>query len=219
VAADRKRELTDRLLSGFATVRHGEGIGALLLAGHVFLLLSAYYILKTVREGLILSEGGAEIKTYSSAAQAALLLLIIPAYGWLASKMKRDRLLILVTLFFASHLGVFVALAKSGFHIGVAFFLWVGIFNLFVISQFWALANDLYDEEQGRRLLPVIGVGSSLGAWIGAVYAGRVFDLWEQRPDVDCWGTAARLCCHSSGTEPVSPILPQRRSNDSAKAT
>jgi len=176
--ADRKRDLTDKLLSGFATIRHGEGIGALLLAAHVFLLLSAYYILKTVREGLILSEGGAEIKTYSSAAQAALLLLIIPAYGWLASKMKRDRLLILVTLFFASHLGVFVALTKAGFHIGVAFFLWVGIFNLFVISQFWALANDLYDEEQGRRLLPVVGVGSSLGAWIGAVYAGRVFSTF-----------------------------------------
>src|SRR6185503_20675641 len=99
-------------------------------------------------------------------AQAMLLLLIIPSYSWLASRMKRDRLLILVTLFFASHLAAFIALAKAGFHIGVAFFLWVGIFNLFVISQFWALANDLYDEEQGKRLLPIVGVGSSLGAWV-----------------------------------------------------
>src|SRR5262245_6807233 len=145
-AAPKKQELTDRLLSAFATVRQGEGIGALLLAAHVFLLLSSYYILKTVRESLILSEGGAEIKAYSSAAQATLLLFIIPSYSWLASKMKRDRLLTLVTLFFASHLGVFVALGKAGFHIGVAFFLWVGIFNLFVISQFWALANDLCVE-------------------------------------------------------------------------
>jgi ATP:ADP antiporter, AAA family len=178
LADDRKRGLTDRLLSAFAPVRNGEGIGALLLAGHVFLLLSAYYILKTVREGLILSEGGAEVKAYSSAAQATLLLLIIPAYSWLASKIKRDRLLVLVTLFFASHLAVFVGLAKSGFHIGVAFFLWVGIFNLFVISQFWALANDLYNEDQGKRLLPVVGVGSSLGAWVGSVYAGRVFSTF-----------------------------------------
>ena len=65
----QRRQVIDRLLSVFANVRKGEGIGALLLAGHVFLLLSAYYILKTVRESLILSEGGAEIKTYSSAAQ------------------------------------------------------------------------------------------------------------------------------------------------------
>src|SRR5437762_809723 len=175
---ERKPRLTDRLLSAFASVRDGEGIGALLLAAHVFLLLSSYYILKTVRESLILSEGGAEIKAYSSAAQATVLLFIIPAYGWLASKMKRDRLLTVVTLFFASHLAVFVLLAKAGLHIGVAFFLWVGIFNVFVISQFWALANDLYNEDQGKRLLPVVGVGSSLGAWIGSVYAGRVFSTF-----------------------------------------
>ena len=83
MAADRKRELTDKFLSAFATVRPGEGIGALLLAAHVFLLLSAYYILKTVREGLILSEGGAEIKAYSSAAQAALpaFVTVVSAYG------------------------------------------------------------------------------------------------------------------------------------------
>jgi len=170
-----KQRLTDRLLSVFASVREGEGIGALLLATQVFLLLSGYYILKTVRESLILTEGGAEVEAYSSAAQAMLLLLVIPSYGWLASKMKRDRLLISVTLFFASHLLVFVLLAGTGVHIGVVFFVWVGIFNLFVISQFWALANDLYEEEQGKRLLPIVGVGSSLGAWVGSVYAGRLF--------------------------------------------
>jgi len=177
-ADNRKLQPTDKLISAFAPVRNGEGIGALLLAAHVFLLLGSYYILKTVRESLILSEGGAEIKAYSSAAQATLLLFIIPLYGWLASKMKRDRLLTVVTLFFASHLGIFVLLANAGFHVGVAFFLWVGIFNLFVISQFWALANDLYNEDQGKRLLPVVGVGSSLGAWIGSVYAGRAFSTF-----------------------------------------
>jgi hypothetical protein len=71
-----KQHLTDRLLSVFASVREGEGIGALLLATHVFLLLSTYYVLKTVRESLILTEGGAEIKAYSSAAQAMLLLVL-----------------------------------------------------------------------------------------------------------------------------------------------
>jgi AAA family ATP:ADP antiporter len=170
-----EQELTNRFLSLFARVHHGEGIGALLLAGHVFLLLSAYYILKTVRESLILTEGGAEIKAYSSAAQATLLLFIIPAYGWLASKLKRDRLLTFVTLFFASHLLIFFLASGAGFHVGVVFFLWVGIFNLFVISQFWALANDLYNEEQGQRLLPIVGIGSSLGAWVGSVYAGKLF--------------------------------------------
>src|SRR5215468_6415015 len=119
----RERPLTDRFLSLFAEVQNGEGIGALLLGGYVFLLLEAYYILKTVREALILSEGSAEIKAYSSAVQAALLLLIIPAYGRFASRVNRDRLVTSVTIFFASHLGIFYFLGRAGFHIGVLFFL------------------------------------------------------------------------------------------------
>jgi ATP:ADP antiporter, AAA family len=168
----------DRLLSLFTEVRNGEGIGALLMALHVFLLLGAYYILKTVREALILSEGGAEIKTYSSAAQAALLLLVIPGYSFLASRVNRERLLTFVTVFFASHLAIFYGVAQTGLRVGVVFFLWVGIFNLLVIAQFWALANDLYSKEQGKRLLPVVGVGSSLGAWVGSIYAGRLFPVF-----------------------------------------
>jgi len=175
--SDEKRTLPDRLLSVFAEVRSGEGIGALLLAANVFLLLESYYILKTVREALILSEGGAEIKTYSAAAQAALLLLIIPAYSVLAAKINREKLITFVTVFFASHLVLFYLAGKAGFHVGVLFFLWVGVFNVFVISQFWGFANDLYSKEQGSRLLPIVGVGSSLGAWLGSLYAGRLFPI------------------------------------------
>src|SRR4026208_380471 len=100
------RAITDRFLSIFTEVRKGEGIGALLLGAYVFLLLESYYILKTVREALILSEGGAEMKSYSAAVQAALLLCIIPAYGRLASKVNRDRLITSVTVFFASNLAI-----------------------------------------------------------------------------------------------------------------
>ena len=168
----------DRFLSLFAEVRPGEGIGALLLAANVFLLLAAYYILKTVREALILTEGGAEIKAYSSAGQALLLLLIIPAYGVLASKVKRDRLITFVTLFFASHIILFYLAGVWGFRVGILFFLWVGIFNLLVIAQFWAFANDHYAKEQGSRLFAIVGIGSSLGAWVGSVQAGRLFPIF-----------------------------------------
>ena len=173
-----KKSLADRFLSLFAEVRSGEGIGALLLGANVYLLLEAYYILKTVREALILSEGGAEFKIYSSAAQATLLLLIIPAYGALASKVNRDRLITFVTVFFASHLLIFYLLGNAGYSIGLLFFLWVGIFNLFVIAQFWAFANDLYGKEQGKRLLPVVGIGSSMGAWLGSIHAGQLFSMF-----------------------------------------
>jgi AAA family ATP:ADP antiporter len=104
--------------------------------------------------------------------------LIIPAYGRLASKVNRDRLINSVTIFFASHLVVFYVLGRAGVPVGVPFFLWVGIFNLLVIAQFWALANDLYNKEQGTRLLPVVGIGSSLGAWLGSVNARQLFPLF-----------------------------------------
>ena len=174
--------LTDRALKLFTVVEPGEGLGALLLAANVFLLLTAYYILKTVREALILAEGGAEVKAYAAAGQAALLLAAIPAYGWLANRLTRFRLVATVMLFFLSNLPVFYVLNASGVHIGIAFYLWLGIFNLMALAQFWAFANDLYTEEQGKRLFPVLGIGSSLGALAGARIAAVFFaDLGVDR--------------------------------------
>jgi AAA family ATP:ADP antiporter len=165
----------DRSLSLFAPVRGGEGVGALLLAANVFLLLAAYYIFRPVRESLILTQGGAEVKSYASAGQALLLLAVIPAYGAFASKVNRIRLITWVTLFFISHLLIFAYLGSQGVRVGVAFFLWVGIFNVLVIAQFWAFANDIYSEEQGKRLFAIVGVGASLGAWVGAELAELLF--------------------------------------------
>lgn len=172
---DRRKTWLDRLLSLVADVRAGEGAGALLLAANVFVLLGFYYILKTVRESLILSEGGAEVKSYAAAGQALLLLAFVPMYGAIASRVDRVRLINGVTLFFASHLVIFYLLGTAGLRVGVAFFLWIGIFNLVVIAQFWAFANDVYSSERGRRLFPVVGVGSLLGAWIGAEAASALF--------------------------------------------
>lgn len=167
--------LTDRILQLFTKIEPGEGLGALLLAGNVFLLLTAYYILKTVREALILAEGGAEVKAYAAAGQAGLLLLAIPLYGWLASRLTRFRLVAAVTLFFLSNLPVFYVLDRLGISIGIAFYLWLGIFNLMALAQFWAFANDIYTEEQGKRLFPILGIGSSLGGLVGAQIASRFF--------------------------------------------
>jgi AAA family ATP:ADP antiporter len=165
----------DRALSLFTDVHAGEGTSALLLAVNVFWLLAFYYILKTVRESLILTEGGAEVKSYASAGQAVLLLLVIPAYGAIAARVNRVRLISLVSLFFASHLVIFYLLGMAGVHIGVAFFLWIGIFNLVIVAQFWAFANDVYNNERGKRLFPLVGLGASLGAWLGAVLATELF--------------------------------------------
>jgi AAA family ATP:ADP antiporter len=165
----------DRILRPFSDVRPGEGMTALLLSANVFVLLAAYYVLKTVRESLILSEGGAEVKSYSSAGQALLLLAVIPMYGMMAARVGRMKLITGVNLFFISNLTIFYFLGISGFRVGIAFYLWLGIFNVLVIAQFWAFANDVYRPEQGQRLFPIVGVGSSLGAWFGSGLAARIF--------------------------------------------
>lgn len=144
--------------------------------GALSLILGAYYMLKTAREVFILSEGGAEVKSYSSAGQAILLLILVPLYGAFASRVNRVQLAQWVTLFFVLNIVLFYVALQAGLHIGIPYFLWVGIFNLMVIAQFWAFANDVYTPEQGKRIFPLIGVGSSLGAWVGSVRAGQLVE-------------------------------------------
>ncbi|HEX2462681.1 MAG TPA: hypothetical protein VHJ58_21255 [Vicinamibacterales bacterium] len=169
-----KRTLAERLLAPIADVRRDEVASALLMTLVMFLLLAAYYLLKTAREVFILAEGGAEVKSYSSAGQAVLLLALVPAYGAFASRVNRVTLIRWVTLFFAMNVALFVVAVQAGLRVGIPYFLWVGIFNAMVIAQFWAFANDIYTQDQGKRLFPLIGVGSSLGAWLGSLRAGAL---------------------------------------------
>ena len=179
LVSEKKKGLLDRFLSIFTQVQVGESVSALLLALNIFVLLASYYLLKTVREPLILTQGGAEVKSYSSALMALLLLLVIPAYGAFATRVSRSRLITWVTLFFISHLVIFYILGMAGVRVGIAFFLWVGIFNVFITAQFWAFANDVYTEEQGKRLFPIVGVGASLGGWVGALMAEWAFSRFD----------------------------------------
>ncbi|MBZ5577439.1 MAG: translocase [Acidobacteriia bacterium] len=158
----------ERLLNVVAEVHAQEGLTALLLTANLFLLLTAYYIIKPVREALILTGGGAELKSYSSGFQAVLLLFLVPAYGTVASKVNRIRLINCVFLFFASNLVIFYLLSQIHVPLGIAFFVWVSIFNNMVVAQLWSFANDLYTTDQGKRLFPIIGVGASVGGVAGA---------------------------------------------------
>ena len=176
VAEERKGAL-DRVLSLFTEVRSGEATTAILLALNVFLLLFAYYIIKPVREALILSGGGAEVKSYTAAGQAILLLALVPAYGALADRLPRRKLLNAVTGFFVACLVAFYAATRAGLPVGVVFFLWVGIFNLMIVAQFWSFANDLYTKDQGERLFPIVAFGGSLGAVVGSLVTGQLIPL------------------------------------------
>src|SRR6187401_1213012 len=102
------------LLRPFARVEPEEALNALVMTLTIFLLLTAYYLLKTAREPLILLHGGAEVKSYAAAGQALLLLGFVQLYGWVARKVGRMRLLLGVYLFFAANLVLFAVLAGAG---------------------------------------------------------------------------------------------------------
>jgi AAA family ATP:ADP antiporter len=164
--------LLDRALRPFSKVHPGEGLVAVLMLACVFLILTSYYLMKTAREGLILAGGtfglrGDELKTYANGAMAVLLVGIVPAYGMLANRVRRIRLInVSYAVVMVCLLGFF-ALGRLGVPIGLAFFIWIGLVSVFLIAQFWSYANDLYTEEQGKRLFAIIATGGSLGAIFG----------------------------------------------------
>ena len=168
----------DRALSLFTDVRAGEGATAVLMLVNIFLLLICYSVIKTVREPLILLGGGAEVRSYAAAGQALLLMGFVPLYSWFASRVDRAKLLVGITLFFIVCIELFAtAVVARVPYVGVAFFIWVGIFNISLVAQFWSFANDIYNKEAGDRLFPIIVMGMTAGAPLGSFIAGRLFRM------------------------------------------
>lgn len=170
--ADRALCPVERFLRLFTDIRSGEGATVLLLTLNIFLIFVAYSIMKVLREVLVLSTSGVEGKALSSAGQALVLLGAVPLYGAIASRVPRRRLINVVTGFFVLCLGVFYGLYSLGMPIGIAFYIWLGIFSVMVIAQFWAFANDVYTSDEGKRLFPIVGFGSASGAVAGAWVTG-----------------------------------------------
>jgi len=175
--------LLDRSLRPFGDVRAGEAGTVLLMLVNIFVILCGYYVCKTAREPLIFAEGKAELRAYASAGQAVALMAFIPLYSWFASRVDRARLVYGFILFFALNLELFWLGAKAGVpYLGIAFFIWVGIFNNAIVAQFWSYGNDIYRKDTGERLFPVIAIGQTLGSPVGAWLAGRLFKLGVAAP-------------------------------------
>lgn len=171
-----RRSALESLLGVFAEVRAGEGTNVVLMFANVFLILTAYYVLKVVREGLTIGGvqlfglEGDEIKAYLPAVMTVLLLGVVPLYAKLASTVSRIRLLNLTTIFVMATLVLFWLWGSStgvGTAIGLSFYVYLGIVNVFLIAQFWSFANDIYSETEGKRLFAIIAIGQSLGAVVG----------------------------------------------------
>lgn len=190
-----EKSALERFLNLFTEVRGGEGPLTLLMAFNIFLLLTSYYLIKPVRDALILAEGGAEAKSYLAAAMAVLLFFLVGGYAKLVSRFERTRLVTVVTGIFVACLIAFWAMGRAGLpYLGYAFFIWVGIFSVMVIAQFWSYANDVYNNESGKRLFPLVAFGGSVGAAAGAWFADRLLDYFSVM-EMLLWAAALLVAC------------------------
>lgn len=179
----------------FADVKPREGLTCIILISNIFLILTAYYLIKPVREGwLAISDirglTQLEVKAYSAFAQSLLLVGILPLYARLAATVSRRDLIlyvgasfgVLLILFWLTQPGMPMAMLP---YAGIAFYLFVGIFSVTLVAQFWAFCSDIYGPERGKRLFPLVAIGAACGAvagsWIGEELVGlptvEAFDL------------------------------------------
>jgi ATP:ADP antiporter, AAA family len=150
------------------TIKPQERRIVVLLTLDLFVLLTVYYMLKIVREPLILLDGGVVSRNAARGTQAAILMVLVPLYDVLANRMRPRRLVTAVFGFFLVSLLSFSLLIWVHVPSGFAFFVWLGIFSIMAVAQFWSLANDLFSEEEGKRLFPVIAAGATVGAVVGS---------------------------------------------------
>lgn len=136
---------------------------------YFFCLLCGYYILRPLRDEMGI-QGGVDALAWVFSATFVLMLAVVPAFGWAVTRFSRRGVVIVSTGFFVANLLGFFVLFRAGVApewTARAFFVWVSVFNLFVISLFWSVMNDVFDQAQALRLFGVIAAGGSLGAIAG----------------------------------------------------
>lgn len=169
-AAPERNEISIRaasFLRVLASMRAAEAASAALFFTHALVLLVCYYLLKTLREPLLLTEGSPEIKSVAQAVVALVLLVAVPVYAVAARRVARRKLVRAITVFFVVNLLLFCLLGRAGADVAVAYYVWVGVFGVVILAQFWAHAADAFDVESGERVFPIIAGGAVLGGFIG----------------------------------------------------
>jgi len=157
------------LVERAVVVRPGEMRALLLSFVYFFSLLTSYYILRPLREEMGIASGVENLQWLFTGTFFAMLAAV-PAFGWLVSRVPRRRLVPVAYRFFLVNILIFYALLSlevGMVQVARAFYIWISLFNLFVVSVFWSFMADLFRNEQARRLFGFIAAGGSLGALLG----------------------------------------------------
>jgi ATP:ADP antiporter, AAA family len=154
-----------------ARVQQGEWYAVSVSFLYFFCVLAAYYMIRPVREQLAAAVGSIHLPVFYAATLVAMVALA-PVFGWLVSRFPRRVVVPLVYVAFIACLVGFVPLFAQPDMLGTRalgtlFFVWVSVFNLFVVSVFWIFMSDIWVPAQARRLFPIIAVAGTAGALAG----------------------------------------------------
>lgn len=172
---NKLRDLIDRSID----LRPGELPALMISFGYFFSLLCAYYIIRPLRDEMGIL-GGIKNLPWVFSGTFLVILAMVPLYGWVSSRYPRRQFLPLVYAFFIVNLLLFYGLfyfQVSPAHVAQSFFIWVSVFNLFVVSVFWSFMNDIYDKDQAKRLFGAIASGGTAGA-----LCGPILTTWLAQP-------------------------------------
>ncbi len=154
-------------------IEPGEFVAVAWSFTYFFCILSSYYMLRSVREAMAIVSGVSNIP-WLFTGTFTLMLLVTPVFGWITSRYPRRSFLPWIYYFFISNILIFYAVFTYAQNYDInqvwisrAFFIWLSVFNLFVVSVFWSFMADIYSRQQSRRLFGIISAGGSTGALIG----------------------------------------------------
>ncbi len=157
-------------LDGLVSTKPGETPALVAAFAYNFLLFTAYYILRPLRDSMGVASGVENLDDLFGWTLAGMLLAV-PVYGWISGRFRRAVFLPWIYLFFVAQLLGFWALFTWLADVAPTarvFFVWVSVFNLFVVSVFWSFMADLFDREQAKRVFAFIAAGASSGGILGS---------------------------------------------------
>jgi ATP/ADP translocase/CRP-like cAMP-binding protein/HEAT repeat protein len=164
--------LPARLLRPIVQLRDGESTTALLMFVYSFLAMTSYNIIKPITRSEFIASYGADNIPYVTFAMGLTIGVVMQGYTKLVSPVPRRWLIPATQIGIASLLILFYVLfttvGPEWIGVAVAFYIVSQILSILLISQFWTLANDVYDPRQAKRIFGFIGGGASLGGAMGA---------------------------------------------------
>jgi ATP:ADP antiporter, AAA family len=164
-----------RILTPFVQLREDESITLVLMFAYSFFTMAGYNVVKPATRSQFIDKLGASNLPYVLLATGLLMSVVIHGYNKLMGVLPRRYVFPGTQLVMVGLLVMFWSLFKTGESwVSVAFYFWGALAGSLLISQFWTLANDIYDPRQAKRLFGFIGGGSSLGGMVGAGLAGRL---------------------------------------------